>query len=278
VKWLVALYALATSACVATNVPPQGPAELDDGLRHVEVPTDPVERAALADIPSISADRVALAVAFPPGLDPAHEHPILITQVTADHYRSNVAELTAYAPTALEQGYVVMTAQGIPWPDDPRSDTLLHRYASVRAGLRWLASEMRQSAGWPIVLAGFSGGAKIVQVLAFSLTLEQRRVAGVFLGGCNEDHSRVLLQQYPGAQERFSQIAYFLSVGRGDRIAPPDAVRAVAEHLRASGVKDLELSEHPGDHRLDPGDLGKALRWFRQRTATPGSAGSPRSR
>jgi hypothetical protein len=44
----------------------------------------------------------------------------------------------------------------------------MHRYASVRAALRWLASEVPQSEGWPIVVVGFSGGAKVRQILAFS--------------------------------------------------------------------------------------------------------------
>jgi predicted esterase len=156
-----------------------------------------------------------------------------------------------------------MTAQGIPWPNGAKDDSLIHRYASVRAALRWLASEVPQSEGWPIVLGGFSGGAKISQILAFSLMLEHRRLAGVFLGGCNEDHSRVLLAQYPSVQERFSEIAFYLSAGRDDRIAPPESVRSVAEHLRSSGVKRLRLSEHRGGHRLDLEDLRVALRWFR---------------
>jgi hypothetical protein len=264
VRWpVIILGAVALWACGATNAGPQRPPRPDDGFRHVEVPTVPIERAALAAIPSVRADRVELAVAFPPGFDPGQQHPILITEVTADRYRSNIDELTAYAPAALEQGYVVMTAQGIPWPAGPEGNTLIHRYTSVRAALRWLASEVPQSEGWPIVLAGFSGGAKIIQVLAFSLTLEHRWVAGEFLGGCNEDHSRVLLAQYPGARERFSQIAFFLSAGADDRIAPLASVRGVAEHLRRSGVRRLQLSEHTGGHRLDPKDLTLALRWFR---------------
>jgi predicted esterase len=232
-------------------------------LRRVEVPTVPVERAALAAVPSMRADRVELAVAFPGAFDPAQEHPILITQVTADRSRPNVAELARYAPTALEQGYVVITAQGMPWPETPANDTLMHRYVTVRAALRWLAGEVPASEHWPIILAGFSGGAKISQVLAVSLTLEQRRVAGVFLGGCNEDHSQLLLGEYPTVKGRFAQIAFFLSAGTDDRIATPEAVRSVAEHLRRSGVQHLELSVHPGDHRLDPQDLSRALRWFR---------------
>jgi predicted esterase len=263
VSWpLLVLCAVAVWACGATSVARHAPSELDERIRRVEVPTAPLERAALAQVSSLRADRVELGVAFPPSFDPSEEHPILITQVTADRFRSNLAELGAYAPTALEQGYVVLTAQGIPWPDDPDDDTLLHRYASVRAALRWLAREVPRSESWPIVLAGFSGGAKISQVLAFSLTLEQRRVAGVFLGGCNEDHSRVLLAEYPSVRHSFSRIAFFLSAGKDDRIAPLSSVRAVAEHLRGSGVQRLELSEHPGEHRLDPRDLERALRWF----------------
>jgi predicted esterase len=258
-------------ALAAPRLPPGA------SLRTFEVPTVPLESDALAELPSLQADRVEVAVALPAALDPTRVHPILITQVTADHFRPNITELGEYAPTALEQGYVVLTAQGIPWPASPESDTLLHRYVSVRAALRWLAGELPQSEHWPIVIAGFSGGSKISQVLAVSLMLEQRNVAGVFLGGCNEDHSRLLLAEYPAVRERFAQIAFFLSVGNDDRISPPSAVRSVAEHLRSSGVQHLELSEHPGGHRLDTRDLSKALKWFRtqlaQQRAPDGSKG-----
>ena len=104
-------------------------------------------------------------------------------------------------------------------------------------------------------------------MLAFSLTLEGRRVAGVFLGGCNEDHSRLLLGEFPVVKERFSQIAFFLSVGDADRIAPPESVREVADQLRRSGVQRLEVSVHRGEHRLDTRDLGRALGWFRAQPA-----------
>jgi len=256
------LCSLALCACGAASAPRASPS-LNESLRQLEVASDPIERAGLAEIPSIAADRVALAVGFPAAFDAERVHPILVTQVTADRARPNIAELGAYAPAALEQDYVVISAQGIPWPERYQDDTLVHRYATLRAALRWLASEVPQSERWPIVLAGFSGGAKISQVLAFSLMLEQRRVAGVFLGGCNEDHSRVLLGEYPALQERFSQIAYYLSVGDDDRIAPPSSVRDVAKHLRASGARHVEVSTHPGNHRLDTRDLSQALRWFR---------------
>jgi predicted esterase len=239
------------------------PRQLNASLRHLHVPTAPLERDALATIAGVRTDRVELAVALPPTIGTAQTHPILVAQVTADA-RSNVDALSAYAPAALEQGYVVLTAQATPWPAAGH-DTVLHRYASLRAALRWLAGELPGSEHWPIVLAGFSGGAKISQVLAFSSMLERRRVLGVFLGGCNEDHSRVLLGEFPSLAEPFSHIAYYLSVGREDRIAPPDSVRDVASSLRAAGAGAVEVSVHAGEHRLDARDLSRALRWFRSR-------------
>jgi predicted esterase len=62
-------------------------------------------------------------------------------------------------------------------------------------------------------------------------------------------------------------MAFFLSVGEEDRIAPPAAVREVADHLRRSGVQRLELSVHRGGHRLDARDSSKALRWLRAQMA-----------
>ena len=264
-------YGLALAALLAcvpgeTNLGTAQPRQLNASLRQLEVPTEPLERDALAASAGAGTDRVELAVAFPPELDRAHPHPILITQVTAET-RSNVAALSAYVPAALEHGYVALTAQAQPWPHAGH-DTILHRYASVRAALRWLAGEIPGSERWPIVLAGFSGGAKISQALAFSLMLEQRRVAGVFLGGCNEDHSRVLLREFPSVARPFSQLAYYLSVGREDRIAPPASVRAVADSLRAAGAGTVELSIHPGEHRLDAQDLSRALRWLHPRSSS----------
>ena len=270
-----ALALAAMLACVSggANLGTADSQQLNASLRRVDAPTAPLERDALATIAGAGTERIELAVVFPPGLDPARPHPILITQVTADA-RSNVAALNAYVPAALEHGYVALTAQATPWPDAGH-DTILHRYASIRAALRWLASEIPGSERWPIVLAGFSGGAKISQALAFSLMLEQRRVVGVFLGGCNEDHSRVLLGEFPSVEEPFSAIAYYLSVGRDDRIAPPASVRAVAASLRAAGAGAVELSVYAGEHRLDARDLSRALRWFHTRLEQPDTRPGP---
>lgn len=105
----------------------------------------------------------------------------------------------------------------------------------------------------------------------FSLSLEGRRVAGMYLGGCNEDHSRGLLAEFPRVKERLSQMAIFLSVGEEARIAPPATAREVAGHLRGSGVQHVEVSVHRGGHRFGVHELGKVLRWLRGEASEKGA-------
>ncbi len=264
---LLALSAVAAALCACGAGGMQGapPTPQDERVRVVQVPTEALEQAVLTKQPALRSDQVELAVAFPEGFAAGSVHPILVTQVTADSFRPNIAELSAYTSAALEQGFVVLTAQVMPWAEGERQETLLHRYVALRAALRWLAAEAPGSAEWPLVIAGFSGGAKISQALAFSLLGERRKVAGLFLGGCNEAHAGALLGEYPQLKPAFSQVAVFLSVGRDDRISTPAAVRTVAEELRGSGVQQLEVSVYPGGHRLDQQELTKALRWFRAR-------------
>lgn len=254
--------AVAAWGCTAGGFQGPPPAPRDARVRLVDVPTEALEQASLVKLPALRSDGVEVAVAFPQGYDPTRAHPILVTQVTHS-FRPNIDELSAYVPAALEQGYVVLTAQVSPWLEGERHDPLLHRYVALRAALRWLAREAPGSAGWPLFIAGFSGGAKISQALAFSLLLDGRSVAGVFLGGCNEAHAPALLAEYPALRQGFSRIAFFLSVGKEDRISPPAAVREVAQELQQAGARHVELSTYAGGHRLDQQELGKALRWFR---------------
>lgn len=258
-RLIVWLAAAAWGCAGGLQAPP--PAARDPRVRLVDVPTEALEQAALVKLPALRSDGVEMAVAFPQGFDPARPHPILVTQVT-NAFRPNIDELNAYVPTALEQGYVVLTAQVSPWLEGEH-DPLMYRYVALRAALRWLATEAPGSSSWPLFIAGFSGGAKISQALAFSLLMEGHRVSGVFLGGCNEAHAPALLKEYPALRPSFSQIAFFLSVGKEDRISPASAVREVADALRTAGAERVELSLYPGGHRLDQQELGKALRWFR---------------
>ena len=137
-------------------------------VRLINVPSDPAEKAILTSLGSSSPDKVAVAIALPANFNPENTYPVLITQVTGDKYRPNIEEIDVYREIAQKQGYLVITAQAIPWPN-PKFDLINHRYVAIRAALRWLEKEYPGSSNWPIVFAGFSGGAKMSQILAASL-------------------------------------------------------------------------------------------------------------
>lgn len=108
----------------------------EKGIRIIEIATLSNEKEVISAIKSINPDVVEAAIAFPDEFDPLQQYPLLITQVTADRYLSNIDNMEAYRETALKNGYVVLTAQAKPWPATTRDDTRQHRYISLGAALR----------------------------------------------------------------------------------------------------------------------------------------------
>lgn len=238
--------------------------EAANGVTLVEIATLPHEREVLSSLHSVNSDVVEAAVAFPDNFNPQQLYPVLITQVTADRYLPNIDAMEAYRETALKIGYVVLTAQAKPWPATTRDDTRQHRYISLRAALRWLGQEYPASRNWPLVLAGFSGGAKMVQPLAAVMLMEQRDVIGLFLGGCNDESTNEILRVYPEVADAYKNIPFFLSSGRNDRVASPRAMRRIAKRMEKAGAKRVHLSRYSGAHYLEPRELDAALKWFLQ--------------
>lgn len=237
----------------------------------VQIPTLPDERKILSTLPSLDPNLVEVAVAFPERFDPDKRYPVLITQVTVDRYLPNIENMEAYRETALANGYVVLTAQGKPWPATMEEDTRQHRYVSLRAALRWLEQQYPASRDWPLVLAGFSGGAKMVQPLAAVLLAENRHVIGLFLGGCNEEFTGEIMKTFPQVRDAYASMDFFLSAGGNDIIAPPRVVRRVARRLEKAGAENVYFSRYHGGHDLNTNDLDKALKWFLSPEPDPAS-------
>lgn len=226
-----------------------------------EVPTDAAEYAVLTAMQSESPEKIAVAMALPEDFDPSHTYPILITQVTGDKYRPNIEEMEVYRAIALEQGYVVLTAQAISWPS-PKNDSINHRYVSIRAALRWLENEYPGSRDWPIAIAGFSGGAKMSQILAASLLVEERNLFGIFLGGCNEDYTKNMMKQYRDIKKAYRNTAIFLSSGKSDKIAKPSAMKKVFRAMKKNGIKQVRIEVYADGHQYSPEHIEEALKWF----------------
>ncbi len=175
---------------------------------------------------------------------------------------SALQALPAYVNVALPHGWAVFAADG------PRVDASVD---SVQLGWGILSSALDQfqrtwpmTKRWPKACAGFSGGAKRAAAMAAALMKEGHSVAGVFMGGCNEDRVTLGLQLYqPG--DRFKKVPLFLSNGATDSIAGPAAAATVAESIRRSGFEELRTEVYEGGHRQNDAHLAAALDWFSDR-------------
>lgn len=204
---------------------------------------------------------LTLALAVPPGFSPQRVYPMLFVSVTGDRYRSNIEEMEAYWRTAVEKGWVVVTAQGERWPKR-RHDTILFRQTYFSAAMRVLNDRIPKSREWPIVFAGFSGGSKMSQFLAVYSIDRGQPACGVFAAGCNENLIPKAARRYEVADSQLEGLAVFLSTGTLDTVSTVEQTRKVAESLRGSGIERIETFWHEGGHRHDADSLDQALDWF----------------
>jgi hypothetical protein len=199
------------------------------------------------------------AIALPAGFDPETPHPILVTCVTGDRHLSNIEEMDKYWPTAIKEGWVVVTG----WADPhPKRDTKGYRRAVTVAALRKLAEFIPESTAWPIAVGGFSGGAKNSALIAAYLQQEDYRIIGLFMGGCNQDMASRVMRRTSPDKKAFSRIPIFLSTGEDDQISTPEDAVNVMNSLKKSGFAHVKAETYPGAHRLHTGHLPEALGWF----------------
>ena len=93
------------------------------------------------------------------------------------------------------------------------------------------------------------------------MTKDGWRVAGVFMGGCNEDRATMGMNLFqPGPA--FKSVPMFLSNGDNDSIAGADAGARVRDSMKRSGFSNVRLEIYPGEHRLNKEHLRDALTWF----------------
>ena len=238
-----------------TNVTPQRilefPAQLTSTAKW---------EASRAGFPSAVFAKGALAV--PDGFTPAKSWPILL--VSASSGDSPVRALPQYTNAALRAGWVVLGAEG---PKvKMQQDTHTWNQAMLASVLSHLHKCWPLSRQWPVVCAGFSGGAKRSGIVAAALMKQNYHVAGIFMAGCNEDHATAGLRLYqPG--ERFKAVPIFLSNGTRDPIAGPEQQADVKQSLQREGFKNVRTETFDGSHRLNSDQLKLALTWFRSQSS-----------
>jgi hypothetical protein len=202
-----------------------------------------------------------LLMFFPSNFDPHRSWPLLVVTSTTDGERTSPMDAPAYRATANSEGWIVLATDATM---RPRSDSTEWRAAVLSAALDLIHRDWPGSAQWPVVFAGFSGGAKRSEWMAAMLA-RSVNLAGIFLAGINDDRMPPALQNFhPPAQ--FFAVPIWISSGMHDPIATAVKTRDAEGSLIHLGFKNVHLSEFYGGHELDRADLRRALRWFRQQS------------
>jgi hypothetical protein len=227
----------------------------------VNVPLNAEEKGYASKGGNTPPTNAVAALAVPPGFNPKKPWPVLVVLATDDFQRRNRDDLSAfYRDTALAEGWVVIAGDGAVLP---RSETAAWRLAMTLAALDAFFRSFPGSVHWPLVCAGFSGGAKSAGFLAPVLSLAGANVAGIFITGINADRLSAGYNAFkPGPA--FLHTPVFLSSGSSDPIAKLSDQRDVQLSMRKTGFDRIEMEIFPEGHVFKRAHLRDALRWFRQ--------------
>jgi len=203
----------------------------------------------------------AIAVlATPANFDPRKSWPVLIAFSTNDFKRQNRDDLVEfYRRVGLGEGWVLLAGDG---PQPARSDTVGWRAAMTMAAIDALHRSFAGSKKWPIVCAGFSGGAKSASFIAPLLAKSGCRIIGIYLTGANQEHLSEGYKNFqPGAHFLITPI--FISAGHDDRIATLEQQYAVVGSIKRTGFNRVRIGTFRGGHEVNDAQTSIALRWFR---------------
>jgi hypothetical protein len=238
---------------------PQRPGNSGTVDVHFPVPKYYQQYAAQDGNPLPTTGRLLLLL--PPNFDPQRSWPVLIVCATKDPGHTGPSDAPFYRPAAIAEGFVVLATDATV---RPRNDSVSWRLALLAAGLDVVHHDWPSSAEWPVVFAGFSGGAKCAEWLGAMLAqTHSLQIHGLLLGGINEDQMAEALKANP-APSGFLRMPIWISSGINDRIATPSQEEEVKASLVRTGFKNVHLSRHSGGHGLHRGDLQTALKWFRE--------------
>jgi hypothetical protein len=199
-------------------------------------------------------------LATPANFDPRKSWPVLVVFSTSDFRRQNRDDLVEfYRRVGLAEGWVLLAGDG---PQPARNDTAGWRAAMTLAAIDALHRSFTGSEKWPMVCAGFSGGAKGGGFIAPLLAKNGCRLIGIYLTGVNEDRlSEGYARSQPGAD--FLSTPIFFAIGRDDRIATQEQQYTVVGSIKRTGFNRIRIGTFHGGHEVNDAQTSIALRWFR---------------
>jgi predicted esterase len=207
-----------------------------------------------------------VAMALPPGFEQSKPHPILFISVTASGREngkkgnSSIRVMEKYTETALALGWIVMAADGPGYLTAGRPE---NRAMQMEAALSALEKAIPGSKTWPVVTAGFSGGAKYSGHLGGWLVKNtDHPLIGMFMGGCNQDTATESLKTFQPNRAIFTKVPIYISTGKKDKTASPAMSQEVIQSMKAGGFDHIKEGLHELGHSLQQEHLKEALEWF----------------
>ena len=264
---------VAATASPVSSTPPPAPISPTPGeILITTIPLSEKRRAGARrdeDCRRIATAKIGIAV--PQGFDPEKSWPVFIVANTQAY--SNIDSLRQYKQAALDEGWVILAADGVEAENSQEGGC---RWPTLAAALDYLTAIWPGMKQWPIACGGMSGGAKNSSLLAGDLADERYRVIGILMMGCNQDMATAAYRNKRPPQ--FLSTAVFLSSGKSDTIATPQHHEYVKNSLRGTGFRKVRLESFDGGHDIYQPHIGEALRWFiAQSSAAPSATPRPTS-
>ena len=208
-------------------------------------------------------EKTKVAIAVPQGFAPfdsSKKYKFLVINATSGGNGSSVGHMGGYVSAGVARDYVVF---GVDHSDGKAAnDNTAFRWSVQKNAMNYFHEKWPGSEEWPVMLAGFSGGAKWSGLLAGYYMSDGSRVSGVFMGGCNANLISGSLKEAKPKKVDFLKVPIWISNGTNDTMANVKYGESIKASMEKTGFKNVRLEPYEGTHRLSQDEVAKALDWF----------------
>ena len=211
----------------------------------------------LADGHEVSEVKFVLGI--PEDFDPVKGCPVFV-QWTSTDSKSNLRGARNFRDSCRDKGWILVSVDGLPDAAETWSNSVF--LAGMKEFFEQLHAAYPSSTEWRVATGGFSGGAKICQWMGGLMNeLEGVNVVGYYLGGCNESLFQYGMDDLGVSKKNYSDAKAFISSGDSDELVGDEHRERVEAGCKEAGL-DVRNEVYSGGHRMDRGELEKALDWF----------------
>ena len=203
-------------------------------------------------------EKAALYLGLPDDFNPKKSTPIYIPWNTSDYGEHKLCS-DWYWKMLKDEGFLVLASDGHPDSKGTWSASV-HLATSIMA-LEELKKTFPESASWPIIVGGFSGGSKAAQVRAPLIAEAGYPVKGIYVGGCNQAFVLNAMEDYNVRKATFRSMKIFVSTAKADEYVNEEQRDRVAKGLKKTGAT-IRSELYEGGHSMNEPQLVEGLKWI----------------